>query len=175
MGRKKSDEPRLRKRWGGNYTCRFWHNGSEVELSTGSPDVDVARTNAWAIFERVTGGVRYRKPRGLHLPRLRTMGVIPIVLAPPTPGIYFAWCTDIADRVKIGWSSNVRRRIRHLQTGLPGTLYLLHLEPGSKADELAIHHRFAAYRVRGEWFKSEAFEEWNREKSLTRERADAAM
>lgn len=54
--------------------------------------------------------------------------------------------------IKIGFSVDPRARLAALQTCNPRELRLIGLRPGSKEDERALHDRFAAQRVRGEWF-----------------------
>ncbi len=54
--------------------------------------------------------------------------------------------------VKIGYSANVSRRIRELQTANAAPLKLLAVLPGTFADEHAFHARFARYRAQAEWF-----------------------
>lgn len=54
--------------------------------------------------------------------------------------------------VKIGYSSDVRRRFSSLQTSSPGRLRLLGVCPGMVADEGALHQQFAHLHLRGEWF-----------------------
>ncbi|WP_435191318.1 GIY-YIG nuclease family protein [Streptomyces sp. bgisy126] len=54
--------------------------------------------------------------------------------------------------VKIGWSDNPERRLRHLQTGSPVPLQLLALFEGGAVMEAALHRRFADKRRHGEWF-----------------------
>lgn len=51
--------------------------------------------------------------------------------------------------IKIGWSRNVRYRVSELKAKLIGTV------PGDRAEEKALHARFAHLRVRGEWFKKD--------------------
>lgn len=152
-----SEGPKLRRVHGRNsYSVRFTHQGQRVELSAGTSDPEVAAANAEALYERVTGGTRYLHPRGLSLPRWRALGVVPMVLAPAVSGVYFAWCPLLPQFVKIGSSRNVRRRIRHFSTGLPGPLYVLAIHPGSKAEELALHRQLQSSRVHGEWFRADA-------------------
>lgn len=52
--------------------------------------------------------------------------------------------------VKIGHARNPQRRLAGLQTGQPALLTLLWSQVGDY--EKALHRKFAAYRVRGEWF-----------------------
>jgi hypothetical protein len=46
----------------------------------------------------------------------------------------------------------VRHRRADLQTGTPKRLEIYLVIPGSRADERALHQRFAKYRLKGEWF-----------------------
>lgn len=54
--------------------------------------------------------------------------------------------------VKIGWTDNPERRLRHLQTGSPVPLKLLALFEGGHIVEAELHRRFADKRQHGEWF-----------------------
>lgn len=61
--------------------------------------------------------------------------------------------------VKIGFARDagaVDTRLRTFQTGHSETLHLLGMRPGDLADEAALHQRFAAARLRGEWFEPTA-------------------
>ncbi len=65
--------------------------------------------------------------------------------------IYFIRSQD--GHVKIGFSVDVAGRMRELQVGHAIALELLGFIEGTRREELALHHRFAAYRVNGEWFR----------------------
>jgi Meiotically up-regulated gene 113 len=54
---------------------------------------------------------------------------------------------------KIGSATDPVRRLRHLQTGQPQRLRLLHVFRGGAEEEAALHRRFAAVRISGEWFQ----------------------
>lgn len=55
--------------------------------------------------------------------------------------------------IKIGWTRGpVDGRLCTIQTGNPRTLVLLTAMRGALKDEQALHRRFAAHRVSGEWF-----------------------
>lgn len=56
--------------------------------------------------------------------------------------------------VKIGWATNPTRRLMEFQIGCPLPLSILWTFPTSRAVALesALHKRFAAQRLRGEWF-----------------------
>ncbi|WP_327259821.1 MULTISPECIES: GIY-YIG nuclease family protein [unclassified Streptomyces] len=54
--------------------------------------------------------------------------------------------------VKIGWTDNPERRLRHLQTGSPVPLRLLAIFEGGNIVEAELHRRFADKRRHGEWF-----------------------
>lgn len=55
--------------------------------------------------------------------------------------------------IKIGHSLDPQGRLKGLQTGYPDTLTLLLLIPGGEDVERAYHRKFAAFSLRGEWFK----------------------
>ena len=54
--------------------------------------------------------------------------------------------------IKIGFSSQVERRLRAFAIGNPGKIELLGSVRGSLEDEAALHEHLAQYRVCGEWF-----------------------
>lgn len=56
--------------------------------------------------------------------------------------------------IKIGKSDDVEQRLGSLQTGSPEPLGLLGVN--ETAAESALHERFSALRLHGEWFKSDA-------------------
>lgn len=72
-----------------------------------------------------------------------------------TGSVYFIQARTLG-LIKIGYSSDVKKRIETLQTGCPDEIDLLRTIPGSVELERAIHGRFAASRVRGEWFTPSA-------------------
>jgi hypothetical protein len=57
--------------------------------------------------------------------------------------VYFADCENL---IKIGFSTNVRQRMKQIG----GRLIVA--TPGTKDEERALHHRFGEYWVRGEYF-----------------------
>jgi hypothetical protein len=71
--------------------------------------------------------------------------------APKSGWVYFIH-DPATSRIKIGFSANVEKRLRTLQTGSSSTLAILGKTRGTDADERAFHQRFAAHRVGGEWF-----------------------
>lgn len=69
--------------------------------------------------------------------------------------VYFVECVGL-DMVKIGIAQDPWDRIKTLQIANPLPLRLLAVRPnGSKCRESHLHKRFAAYHVRGEWFRLE--------------------
>lgn len=54
--------------------------------------------------------------------------------------------------IKIGISTNPFRRLRDIQACHGRKLELLVVFPGTVFDEVALHERFKAHRLRGEWF-----------------------
>lgn len=68
------------------------------------------------------------------------------------PGsVYFV--RGAAGHIKIGFSSDVPKRIEALQCSSPEPLELLATMPGNMAIERALHSRFERARVAGEWFR----------------------
>ena len=67
--------------------------------------------------------------------------------------VYFIACEE-TQRVKIGYTKgNVTKRLKALQTGAAGQLRFIAKQPGSPETERAIHDKFAAHRLHGEWFE----------------------
>jgi len=66
------------------------------------------------------------------------------------PTNYFIACGD--DLIKIGYTTNLRSRLRSLRTATPKELRVLLVIPGTHDDEQELHRKFEAYRVGREWF-----------------------
>ena len=66
--------------------------------------------------------------------------------------IYFVQAGD--GHIKIGFAKDVPSRLAELQTAHVVPLTLLAHVVGDRLQEAALHRRFAAGRVRGEWFRS---------------------
>lgn len=64
--------------------------------------------------------------------------------------IYFIAAGDF---VKIGFTTSPVGRIRSIKTATPLPLKILHHQRGTMKQERELHRRFAAIRVRGEWFR----------------------
>ena len=77
---------------------------------------------------------------------------------PPKPGVPGVGCVYFikargTDRVKIGWTNDLKKRLANLQTASPFRLkVLLVLDESSRSVEKSLHDRFATARVCGEWF-----------------------
>jgi len=84
----------------------------------------------------------------------RVARLTPIDPWPDDPGVYFVTLAgEITDRIKIGMASSVRARLLTAQTFAPHKLVLLAVVPGGRDQEDALHSRFYAERVQGEWFR----------------------
>jgi hypothetical protein len=72
---------------------------------------------------------------------------------PPPPGadLYFI-ANTYARVIKIGVTTNIDQRMRHLQLSCGHELALLALVPGGGVFERKLHQRFEADRTIGEWF-----------------------
>jgi hypothetical protein len=59
------------------------------------------------------------------------------------------------DSIKIGFASNLKRRLGGLQSSHHEPLEVLAAVSAADVDEYLTHQRFAHLRIRGEWFRSE--------------------
>lgn len=59
-----------------------------------------------------------------------------------------------ARALKIGMAANPERRRQALQVASPDKIRILGVIPGDVQMEGRLHHRFAAARIRGEWFRA---------------------
>ncbi len=60
-------------------------------------------------------------------------------------------------QIKIGYTTYlITERLNTLQVGCPVELKLLLTVPGTERLEKALHQKFAAFRIRGEWFAPDA-------------------
>lgn len=69
--------------------------------------------------------------------------------------VYFIHAPEI-NRVKIGFSTNLKERISALSMASPTELILMGSVHGTYADEAALHRRFSALRHHREWFNGAA-------------------
>lgn len=69
--------------------------------------------------------------------------------------VYFIQAVT-AGLIKIGIAGDVAARLRSLQSNTGDELRLLATQPGGQRREQELHTQFAAYRVRGEWFRPSA-------------------
>ena len=67
--------------------------------------------------------------------------------------VYFVDCPALR-AIKIGvTAATPGRRLRQIQQGMPAKCFLIAATPGGAALERALHARFAAHCIRGEWFR----------------------
>jgi hypothetical protein len=69
------------------------------------------------------------------------------------PGFIYFVQGESGGPIKIGFATDVKKRLASLQTGYPETLILLHSIPGNVKDEEYFHSKFMCFRLRGEWFR----------------------
>lgn len=67
--------------------------------------------------------------------------------------VYFIYAPEV-DRVKIGFTVNLKQRFKELQLGSPTALEMLTYVRGTFQLELAILAIFHKYRLHGEWFQA---------------------
>ncbi|MHC4617976.1 MAG: GIY-YIG nuclease family protein [Planctomycetota bacterium] len=68
--------------------------------------------------------------------------------------IYFIQETGLfRNRVKIGFTDNIKDRLASLRSSSPSALKLTLVLPGDIKTELVYHERFSKYRLHREWFR----------------------
>jgi hypothetical protein len=67
------------------------------------------------------------------------------------PGFVYFLRASTGD-IKIGYTTDVPRRVSELQRASPLSLTLLNYRPGTRADEAHFHSVFSRQRLHGEWF-----------------------
>lgn len=89
--------------------------------------------------------------RGEALPIAATPKPLPMFsLEIGRPG--FVYFLRMGDKVKIGFSTNVGKRLKAIQTACPLPAEVVKIIPGSEQTERYFHAHFAANRINGEWF-----------------------
>ena len=83
-------------------------------------------------------------------------GLIEAIAPPRRPprrrmNLYFIRC---GDAIKIGITSNIKARMRDLAVANARALRVLALIEAGRYEEIAVHQRFAALRISGEWFRA---------------------
>jgi hypothetical protein len=66
------------------------------------------------------------------------------------------YVVGIREIVKIGFTRDFKKRLRHLQCGCPAALDVFLVRPGTVVEERALHRRFSLYRTRSrsEWYRT---------------------
>lgn len=93
-----------------------------------------------------------RVPRRGHLAVRRSAARSQRVAQQGRPFVYVIGSAGTG-RVKIGFSTDVMRRLRDLQASSPVLLRVLWFGNGSREIEERLHLRFHTYRTHGEWFE----------------------
>ena len=79
--------------------------------------------------------------------------VFPEGYVAPGKVVYFFQSVNGEGPIKIGWSTDIRRRLEECQSGSPVRLRILVAVRGEEDDERILHHQFAKYRLHNEWFE----------------------
>jgi DNA-binding XRE family transcriptional regulator len=64
----------------------------------------------------------------------------------------FVYAIESDGLIKLGWSADPIARATKIASDNPHPIRILGVIPGGKEVETQLHHRFAAFIVRGEWF-----------------------
>lgn len=59
------------------------------------------------------------------------------------------------NRIKIGSTTNINRRVYELSTSCPDDVVLLGVMPSDGRTEVVVHKKFRHFRVQGEWFDAD--------------------
>lgn len=87
------------------------------------------------------------------IPKIETVALP--ALGPGETGHIYVVGNETGEYVKIGWSTQVRRRLLAMQTYIPTSLKIYSVISGSRTTEASLHARFADLRANGEWFRLE--------------------
>jgi len=114
------------------------------------------------ITQAIREGREWEKKTNLHKKReyLKALELVRTVQSqklktkdsPFVIGPGFIYFIEAGDYIKIGFSTSIEKRLPKLRTGIATALVILHVEPGTIADEKELHQRFAQYRAKREWF-----------------------
>ena len=66
--------------------------------------------------------------------------------------VYFIKCRD---KIKIGYSTNVEKRIKQLSVGNGEKLELIYKIQSDRYLETILHKKYRNYHISGEWFEAE--------------------
>lgn len=86
-------------------------------------------------------------------PELKTAGVR-LLQRKTDGGVVYFIRAEGSDAIKIGFTTDLKRRIRNLECASGRKVTLLHAMPGTYDDERSLHRRFKAARLDGEWFEA---------------------
>jgi hypothetical protein len=109
---------------------RWLHEGMPARRDGNSVWIDPAAAAAWL-------DVKYKGRKPLALGRRSY--------------VYVAHRLDDG-AIKIGFATDVMRRISELRKLSQSAVELVACMPGGKPDELRLHAQFSTYRIDGEWF-----------------------
>lgn len=131
------------------------------------------RKYLWQDTDRHGKRRRYFRRRGFKKVRLRTdpaadpegfarefnaaaMGTLQLVTPRSSQLVRkhgFVYVVGFGTSVKIGYSAKVKKRIASIQTSCPVPLTIYAIKNANRSDEVALHKKFARYRLNGEWFE----------------------
>lgn len=115
-------------------------SGAPIVTETLAKQFGLGRTVTFGIVALARGDVPLQRPR----------------VRPPSPRrgmVYFIQAYENG-AIKIGYTTNLDRRLAALQTATGRPLTLLGTRTGSTQDERALHRKFAEARLDGEWFRA---------------------
>lgn len=132
----------------------IWHR-CDTEVASGLLYVPLCYEHATFVHDeveahadRVSLIVERRRERFMA-EQLAARGLQPYVPPKPEPKPEIIYYLQVGGHIKIGWTSDLGKRMR----SYPPNTELLAIHPGRRADERALHKRFAVHRSHGqEWY-----------------------
>jgi hypothetical protein len=129
-------------------------------------DVDRHGNARRYLRKRIAGGTKYSKirlradpttdPAAFHAEyasALAKANTIAIGLPKAEAEVGLIYFVGFGGRIKIGFTTNLERRLSALQTSCPAPLTIQATIPGTRLEEKRLHKRFAHLKLSGEWFR----------------------
>lgn len=143
MATQRTDTPGVYRR-GPSYAVKWWENGRRQQRTF--PTYEAACAFRRDAVEAHRAGLS-SIPASVRLPK-RGPKFIYVLQSSGSDGV-----------VKLGWTSDLAKRIRDLRALHPHELELVAAFPGPRELERCLHERLERWRTRGEWYRREAVEE----------------
>ncbi len=138
----------------GLWHCRVFEMATRSVLDTKRPltPEGVWQTLQYAVGQTTVPQIKWRTELGTGMKPSAEADQGEAEPKTKRSSVYFIQAGDDNGPVKIGYTVDIDRRLASVQCGSPVKLRLLYTEPGTRSTESALHRRFKADRLHGEWF-----------------------